>query len=128
MSYGFSKESNLDFEELVIRVREELKKEGFGILTEIDVKKTLKEKLDVDWDDYIILGACNPQFAHKALKAEREIGLLLPCNVVVYSKDGKNFVSVINPRDAMSVVDNEELKGIAGEVGGKLRMVLEGVK
>lgn len=125
MSYGFSKEVSLGFEEAVSKAREELKKEGFGILTEIDVKKTLKEKIDVDYDDYLILGACNPGFAHKALQAEKEIGLLLPCNVIVYVKDGKTFVSAINPMEAMGMVENEELKGISEEVSGKLKKVVD---
>ena len=86
MSYGYSKETNLDFNEAVEKTKEELKTEGFGVLTEIDVKKTLKAKLDVDYDDYVILGACNPGFAYKALQAEKEIGLLLPCNVIIYVK------------------------------------------
>jgi uncharacterized protein (DUF302 family) len=108
MNYGYSKSVELDFDDAVARTKEELKKEGFGVLTEIDVKKTLKEKLDVNYDDYIILGACNPPFAHKALEAEKEIGLLLPCNVIVYRKDDKTYVSAINPVEAMSVVKNEE--------------------
>lgn len=125
MSYGYSKEVGLSFAEAVEKTREELKKEGFGVLTEIDVKETLKKKLDVDYDDYIILGACNPSFAYQALQAEKEIGLLLPCNVIVYVKDGKTFVSAINPVEAMSVVKNEKLKEIAEKVGEKLRMVVD---
>ncbi|MEX2189140.1 MAG: DUF302 domain-containing protein, partial [Bacteroidota bacterium] len=84
MQYGFSKTVNLSFDQTVEKVTEELKKEGFGVLTTIDVKETLKKKLDVDFKRYTILGACNPPFAHKALQAEEEIGLLLPCNVIVY--------------------------------------------
>lgn len=128
MSYGFSKELEIGFEEAVEKTREELKKEGFGVLTEIDVKKTLKEKLDVDYEDYIILGACNPQFAHKALQAEKEIGLLLPCNVIVYRKDGRTIVSAVNPMEAMAMVENNELKRIAEEVSEKLKKVIENIR
>src|SRR3989344_4766036 len=109
MSYGISKEVSLGFDETVERVRLELQKEGFGVLTEIDVKSTLKNKLDVEFEDYLILGACNPPFAYKALQAEMEVGLLLPCNVIVYRKDNKTFVSAIDPACAMSVVDNYKL-------------------
>ncbi len=92
--YGYKKESNLSYENTIEKVREELKKEGFGVLTEIDVKETLKQKINVDFNKYIILGACNPEFAHKALLTETDIGLMLPCNVIVYEKDGKVYVSV----------------------------------
>lgn len=128
MSYGYNKQVELSFEEAVGNVRGELQKEGFGILTEIDVKETLKKKLDVDYDDYIILGTCNPPFAYKALQAEKEIGLLLPCNVIVYSYDGKTFVSTINPVEAMGMVDNPELEGIAKEVGEKLKRVVDSIE
>jgi uncharacterized protein (DUF302 family) len=125
MNYNNSREINLEFNEAISRVREALKNEGFGILTEIDVKSTLKNKLGVDYEDYVILGACNPPFAYKALQAEKEIGLLLPCNVIVYRKDGKTFVSSINPEEAMSMVENQELKEIACQVGEKLRKVVD---
>lgn len=128
MSYGYSNQVELSFSEAEAKVREELQKEGFGVLTEIDVKSVLKKKLDVDYDDYVILGACNPSFAHKALQAEKEIGLLLPCNVIVYRKDDKTFVSAINPMEAMSMVDNLELQKISGEVSEKLRRVVDNVK
>lgn len=127
MSYGYSKEVSMGFDEAVAKTKEELKKEGFGVLTEIDVKKTLKEKIDVDYDNYLVLGACNPQFAHKALQAEKEIGLLLPCNVIVYSKENKTIVSAINPKEAMAVVENAELKTIATEVGEKLKKVVRAI-
>lgn len=125
MSYGYTKEVNLRFDEAEAKLREGLQKEGFGILTEIDVKVTLKKKLNVDYDDYKILGACNPPFAHKALEAEKEIGLLLPCNVIIYNDSGKIFVSAINPAVAMGMVENPGLKEIAGEVGEKLRRVVD---
>jgi uncharacterized protein (DUF302 family) len=127
MSYGYSKQVDLSFSEADKKVRGELQKEGFGVLTEIDVRKILKEKLDVDYEDYIILGACNPPFAHKALEAEKEIGLLLPCNVIVYRKKNRTFVSAINPMEAMGMVDNPELQKIAGEVGEKLREVIDAI-
>ncbi len=124
MSYGIKKEVNLNFEETVIKVKEELKKEGFGVLTEINVKNTLNEKLGINYDDYIILGACNPSFAYKALQSEKEIGLLLPCNIIVYSQNDKTIISAINPAIAMSIVENESLKEIASEVGEKLKKVI----
>jgi len=125
MGYGYTKEINLGFEEAEARVRKELQKEGFGVLTEIDVKTTLKNKLDVDYKNYKILGACNPPFAYKALQAEKEIGLLLPCNVIIYKDKDKVFVSAINPAEAMGMVNNPELKEIAGEVGEKLKRVID---
>lgn len=125
MSYGYSRGVDLSFEDAVKKTREELKKEGFGVLTEIDVKETLKKKLDVDYDNYLILGACNPSFAYKALQAEKEIGLLLPCNVIVYSLDKKTIVSTINPVEAMAMVDNVELKNISQEVWEKLKRVVD---
>ena len=109
MNYGFSKTVELSFEDTINKVTEELKKEGFGILTTIDIKETLKNKIDVDFKKYTILGACNPTLAHKALQAEEEIGLLLPCNVIVYEKEGKSAVSVFDPSLMTKVVENENL-------------------
>jgi len=128
MSYMFKTKVELNFEEIVDKVKEELQKEGFGILTEIDVKGTLKKKLGVEYDKYIILGACNPAFAYKTLKLEKEIGLMLPCNVIVYVDKGENYVSAINPVEAMSIIGNEELKEIAKEVGKKLERVINSFK
>lgn len=125
MSYLYKKEIDLKFNEVILRVKEELKKEGFGILTEIDVKKTLKEKLGVEYEDYLILGACNPPFAYNALQIEKEIGLLLPCNVIIYSQKDKTIVSSINPVKAMSFIDSPELKEIAEEVEKKLKKVID---
>ena len=127
MDYGFSKTVDLSFEDTINRVTEELKKEGFGVLTTIDVKETLKTKIDVDFKKYTILGACNPPFAHKALQAEEEIGLLLPCNVIVYEKAGKSAVSFFDPSLMSKVVENEILKSIAEEVREKLQRVFENV-
>jgi len=126
MSYYFAKEINLSFDEAIVHVTEELKNEGFGVLTEIDVKATLKKKLDVDFRNYRILGACNPPFAHKALTSEPHIGLMLPCNVVVQeSEDGKTLVSAIDPVASMQAVENEYLGEIAGQVRDKLQKVIE---
>jgi uncharacterized protein (DUF302 family) len=127
MNYGISKLVNLTYEEAINRVTEELKKEGFGVLTTIDVKETLKKKLGVDFDKYIILGACNPPFAYKALQAEYDLGLLLPCNVVVYERDGKVFVSAFDPMVMIQIIDNPALKEIAQEVRKKLERVIQNV-
>jgi len=116
MSYGFSKTVLLSYERAIERVTEELTKEGFGVLTTIDVKEILKKKLNVDFNKYIILGACNPSFAHQALQAEEQIGLLLPCNVIVYEKDGKTVVSAFDPMSMTRVMDNEAVRPIAEEV------------
>ena len=125
MTYYFSKTIDLDFDSAIIKVTEELKKEGFGILTDIDVKATLKKKLDVDFHQYRILGACNPPFAYQALQAEDKIGTMLPCNVIVQERDGKTEVSAIDPLASMQAVKNEALAGIAQEVRLKLRTVIE---
>ncbi len=127
MDYGFSKTVDLSFEDTINKVTEELKKEGFGILTTIDVKETLKNKIDVDFKKYTILGACNPPLAHKALQAEEEIGLLLPCNVIVYDKEGKSVVSVFDPSLMTKVVENENLNPIAEEVKEKLQRVFNNI-
>ena len=124
MQYGFSKTVDLPFEQTIERVTEELKKEGFGVLTTIDVKETLKKKIDVDFKKYTILGACNPPIAHKALQTEEELGLLLPCNVIVYEKDDKTKVSIFDPMLMTNIVDNERVEPIAKEVKEKLQRVL----
>jgi len=127
MSYSYKKQVSLPFSEAVEKTKEELKKEGFGVLTEIDVKATMKKKLDVDYENYIILGACNPAFAHKALQAEKEIGLLLPCNVIVYEDKGDVFVSAIVPSVAMGMVKNSSLPEIAREVEEKLKRAIDNI-
>lgn len=124
MSYGFSKQVSLSYDKAVEKVTEELKKEGFGVLTTIDVRDTLKKKLDVDFCRYVILGACNPPFAYKALQAEEQIGLLLPCNVIVYEKEGKTIVGVFDPMSMTKMVENEALKSIAEDVATRLQRVL----
>lgn len=124
--YYFNKTVELSFEAAIARVTEELKKEGFGVLTEIDVQATLKKKLDVDFRPYKILGACNPPFAHKALSAEAHIGIYLPCNVIVQDAgDGKTEVAAVDPLVAMSRVENPELEPVAKEVQAKLQRVIE---
>ena len=124
MSYGFSITVSLPYEKAIEKVTEELKKEGFGVLTTIDVRDTLKKKLDVDFNKYIILGACNPPFAHKALVAEEQIGLLLPCNVIVYEKNGRTTVAAFDPMTMATLVENDALKSIAEEVTARLRRVI----
>lgn len=125
--YGYSNKINLSFEKTIEAVRESLQREGFGILTEIDVKSTLKKKLDVDIDNYVILGACNPPNAYNAIQTEQEIGLLLPCNVIVYSKNNETFVSSILPTKAMSIIDNPELSLIAKQIEKKLKTAIGGI-
>lgn len=124
MSYGFSTTVSLPYEKAIEKVTEELKKEGFGILTTIDVRDTLKKKLDVDFNKYVILGACNPPFAHEALVAEEQIGLLLPCNVIVYEKDGRTVVAAFDPMTMATLVENEALKSVAEEVTARLQRVI----
>ena len=124
-NYGYGKKVNTSFEQAIERVKEELQKEGFGILTEIDVKATLKKKLDVDFQDYVILGACNPPNAYKSLQAEIEIGLMLPCNVVVYRNDDNVFVSAVMPTIVMGMIDNESLKDVAVNIENKLKKVID---
>jgi uncharacterized protein (DUF302 family) len=126
MSYYFTKIVELTYEEAIQRVTEELKKEGFGVLTEIDVQETLKKKLDVNFRNYKILGACNPLFAHKALQAESKIGLMLPCNVIVQENpEGKIEVSAIKPSTAMQGLNNPQLVEVAATVESKLQQVIE---
>jgi uncharacterized protein (DUF302 family) len=125
MNYGISKTISLSFESAVEKVTEELKKEGFGVLTTIDVKATMKQKLGVDFTKYVILGACNPPFAHQALLAEEQIGLLLPCNVIVYEKAGKTVVSAFNPLIMTKILENEGMKSLAEEVRVRLARVID---
>lgn len=127
MQYGFSKITGYGFEQAIEKVTEELKKEGFGVLTSIDVKETLKKKINVDFKKYTILGACNPPLAYQALQAEEELGLLLPCNVIVYEKNDKTIVSVFDPNIMAYLIDNPKMKPVAEEVKGKLKRVLEAV-
>jgi uncharacterized protein (DUF302 family) len=126
MEYYFSKTINDSFENAIVKVTEGLKEEGFGILTEIDLKATLKKKLDVDFYNYTILGACNPSFAYKALLAEDKIGTMLPCNVIVQEKvEGQIEVSAVDPAASMQAVGNTELVEIATEIRNRLKKVIE---
>lgn len=126
MSYYFSKTLRLSFEEAVAKVTEDLKKSGFGIITEIDVKETLKKKLNVDFRKYKILGSCNPPYAYKALQAEDKIGLMLPCNVIVQElAGGKVEVAAIDPVASMAAVDNPRLGEVGQEVRAKLKTVID---
>ncbi len=129
MTYHNSKTVTTSFEETIEKVTEELKKEGFGVLTEIDVKETLKKKLDVDFRKYRILGACNPPLAYKALSEEENIGVMLPCNVIVQEKEGGIVqVSAINPMESMKAVQNPNLEEVASTVSSKLAKVIENLK
>ena len=126
MSYYFSKVVDLSFEQALGKVTEELKKEGFGILTEIDVKATLKKKLDVDFQKYKILGACNPPFAYEALKNERMIGTMLPCNIIVQETDeGKTEIAAIDPIASMQAINNPKLGEVTTTIQTKLKTVIE---
>jgi len=125
MSYYFSKTLGVTFDEAIARVTDELKKEGFGVLTEIDVKETLKKKLNVDFHRYKILGACNPPFAYQALQAEDKIGTMLPCNVIVQETTGGVEVAAVDPIASMAAVENPKLADVAGQVQGKLKKVIE---
>lgn len=125
MTYYFNKTVSEDFESVKKRVIAELEKEGFGILTEIDVQATLKKKLDVDFKKYHILGACNAPFAHKALKAEDKVGTMLPCNVILQELDnGQVEVAAVNPIASMQAIKNNELASIANEISEKLQKVI----
>ena len=128
MSYYFSKIVDDNFDDAIERVTKHLADAGFGVLTTIDVSATLKKKIDVDFQRYTILGACNPGFAHKALLAEDKIGTMLPCNVIVQElADGKVEVAAVDPMASMMAVQNEALGGIAAEVQGMLKNVIEGL-
>jgi uncharacterized protein (DUF302 family) len=124
VKYGISKTTNLPFGKAIEKATEELKKEGFGVLTTIDVKETMKKKLNTDFSNYTILGACNPPFAYQALQAEEEIGLLLPCNVLVYEKEGKTNVAAFDPLTMTAIVDNPGLEPVAREVRARLERVI----
>ena len=128
INYGFTKELDIPYETVIERVREALKKEGFGVLTEIDVKEKMKEKLGLDMGKYIILGACNPPNAYKAILAEENIGLMLPCNVIVYEKGDRTVLSVIKPTVAMKMIDNRELDAIAEFIEVKLKKAFDAIE
>jgi uncharacterized protein (DUF302 family) len=123
-TYTLCGTTSLPFAEAVARVRETLKEEGFGVLTEIDVQATLREKLDAEIEPYLILGACNPPYAHRALQLEPELGTLLPCNVVVYGQDGATHLSAIDPVAMLGIVGKPELEPLAAEIQTKLERAL----
>jgi uncharacterized protein (DUF302 family) len=126
MSYYYTKITDYGFDEAIEKVTEELQKEGFGVLTEIDVTATFKKKINVDFRPYRILGACNPHFAHQAIQAEEKIGTMLPCNVIVQQLDnGKVEVSAVNPMASMIAVKNDALEDIATQVSNKLENVIK---
>lgn len=125
IGYGYGRGLELSFEKAVARAREALKAEGFGVLCEIDVREKLHEKLGVDFPKYLILGACNPSLAHQALQREMDLGLLLPCNVIVYEKGGRSVVAAIDAEKMLSVVDNSELLAVAEQVNTRLRRVID---
>lgn len=125
-AYGFGTTLDLPLEQAVERTTDALKAEGFGVLTTIDVRKTLKEKIDVNFEPYVILGACNPQLAHRGLQAEHEVGLLLPCNVIVHEHDGTSQVSVADPIQMLGIVgQNATLQDVAAEANERLRRVVD---
>ncbi|MEK7151847.1 MAG: DUF302 domain-containing protein [Patescibacteria group bacterium] len=127
MKYSYTKQVPLSFQEAKEKTVAALAEEGFGILTEVDVKATLKKKLGVPSGEYVILGACNPPFAYQALQAEKEIGLFMPCNVIVYEKEGNIFVSAILPTTAMGMLDNPALSDIAVLAEAKLKKAVDSV-
>lgn len=129
ISYGLSIDVPLPFEQAVAKTKEALSKEGFGVLTEIDIKATLKRKLDVEFRPYVILGACNPPLAYQALTRERDIGLLLPCNLIVYQSDepGQSVVAALDPVEQLKIAGKSELEEIAQQVRERIERVLEDV-
>jgi uncharacterized protein (DUF302 family) len=128
MDYGIAICTSVPFAEAVARVREALKAQGFGVLTEIDVQATLRDKLGQDMEDYLILGACNPPLAHRALDADRRVGLLLPCNVVVRAAGGQTVIEALNPQIMAEVTGQPSLKPVADEATSKIRAALDSLK
>jgi len=127
-TYGFTKELNLSLDEAIEITTKQLKQEGFGVLTRIDIHDKIKEKLGLEFKKYVILGACNPPYAHKALLAEENIGILLPCNVILYEKDDKTVLSVIKPTVAMNMIENTALQEIAVEIESKLKRAFDSIQ
>ncbi len=126
MSYGYTKRASSSFDAAVRKTRDALKEQGFGIISEIDMQAKLKEKLGVEYDRYIILGACDPKSAYAILQKEKEIGLLLPCNVIIYEDEGNVKISTILPLKALEITGNKEVCGIAAEVEAKLKHAVDG--
>lgn len=128
-TYGMSQSLPMKYTDAIPAVKAALQKEGFGVLTEIDVKETLKKKLDVEFKPYIILGACNPNLAYRGLQAEPELGLLLPCNVIVYDTgDGTSTVSILDPMQMVTMAGNPQLQSVADEATARLQRVLQQLK
>ncbi len=127
-TYSFTKELNLSLDKAIEITTKQLQQEGFGVLTRIDIHDKIKEKLGIDFKKYVILGACNPPYAHKALLAEENIGLLLPCNVILYEKDDKTVLSVIKPTVAMNMIENTALQEIAIEIESKLKRAFDSIQ
>ncbi len=125
MGYGYGRWLDTSFDDALERARIALKSEGFGVLCEIDIRDKLREKLGVDFTKYTILGACNPSLAHQALQLELDLGLLLPCNVIVYEKEGRSFVAAIDAAKMLSLVGNADLTAVAGQVNERLRRVID---
>ncbi len=125
MNYSIKKQVGYSFTDAVAKTKAVLAEEGFGVLTEVDVKMTLKNKIDVEWDNYIILGVCNPGLAYRALQEEKEVGLLLPCNVIVYEDRGNVFVSAVMPTVAMEMIQNKPLMKIASQAEEKLKKAMD---
>jgi uncharacterized protein (DUF302 family) len=125
--YGYKREVKCGYPEAVTKIKEELKKEGFGVLSEIDVKDTLKKKLNVDFDNYVILGACNPPFAYQALQVMKDVGLMMPCNVVVFSDQDRTYVAAALPTVLLGLVQKNQLKGLADQIEAKLKKAVDGV-
>lgn len=124
--FSFGGETELDFDEAVDKVKENLRTQGFGVLTEINVRNIFREKLNIERKPYIILGACNPQYANQAIETEPDIGTLLPCNIVIYQEDNdKTIISAMNPESALGLVDNPELTKVAKEVKNKIERALQ---
>lgn len=123
--YGLSRQLSLPYDEALPRIKDALKEQGFGVLTEIDVQQTLRDKLQADFRRYDIIGACNPPLAHRALQSELQVGLLLPCNVVVYEEDGGSVVAAFDPEAAMGIADNPALNEVAKEARARLKRALE---
>ena len=127
ITYGFVKTINEPFDDVLERTKEKLQREGFGILSSIDVSEKFEEKLNVDFKKYVILGACNPPSAYNAIQIEENIGLMLPCNVIVYEKDEKTVISIIKPTMAMQMINNEQLGEIAEHIEQKLKKVFDSI-
>lgn len=128
MEYGHKKESGLSFEDTILKTKSELSHEGFGVLTEIDVRATLKTKLGVEYGNYIIFGVCNPSLAHQALLAEKDVGLFMPCNVIVYEENERSFVSAMMPTVALQAISNPIIEKIAKQAEEKLKKVVDNIQ